>query len=595
MRRILPRLRADIGVPRVAGNGVLLVTAVFVVLAITASVLGVIGLLQLRQQTTPTPSWLALATAFLGLFANQPLSWIQPGQDLPASYEIARFLAPVSIGYVFVTSAAVILSEKWRLLRARLARGHSIVVGGGRRGVLLSRSLAQQGAKVVFVDIAASSEGVGASLVRRVIPLSGDPMDVVVLRRAGVERAAEIFAVADDGEVNASVVLTSRELRAPIERTFTCFAQVDDSDLYAALEARLLSLSQARQFRVSLIDTHQLLARALIGAALPPAADVVVIIGDGALATSVLLEVVRLARSAAPPSAEKPPSTPNVAVVGPAAESMLSALKSSMIDDAWRSVSVVARTRDLRSFAESTELLNLLPSRGSRVMVYVCMADDDASLKFGLTILGHNPNLSMEVVVCVREGSGFAKAFAAGPVRIFDDVKGALRVVATSDIVSDASQIREASTVERVAQALHATYLAHMTDTPTAEREPRNVVPWEDLASATHESNRAQAWHIGEKLRLLGCAILPLADSRADYTFTPEEIEMLAQAEHERWMAEKAGQGLTYGPTRTESTHPDLVPWEMLSEEAREKDRIFVVALPGILASEGYSIVKLAR
>jgi hypothetical protein len=595
MRRILPRLRSDAGVPRTAGNGLLLVTAVFVLLVATSAVLGLIGLLQLRTETTPQPSWLALATAYLGLFTGKEPSWIEPGQGLPASYEIARLTAPVSTAYAFVSSAAVILSEKWRLLRARMARGHSIVVGGGRRGVLLSRSLADEGAKVVFVDVAASSERVSASLVRQVIPLSGDPMDVVVLRRAGVERAAEIFAVADQAEVNASIVLNSRQLRARIESAFSCFAQLDDSDLHAALEARLVSMSQPRQFRVSLIDRNRLLARALTGAAPPLAADVVVVMGDGMLARSVTLELARFTRNVTSPLVEAPRSTLKVAVVGSAAEGMLHALKSSTLDDARSTMSVVARNQDPEDFAASTELLNLVPSRDSRVMVYVCLVDDDVSLKLGLTILRHAPEVLIEVVVCVREGSGFAAAFTEGPIRIFDDVKGALRIVAASDIVSDATGIRDASTVEHIARALHARYLAHMTEALTAERDAPNVVPWTDLRPETRESNREQAWHIGEKLRLLGCAILPMTDAGAGPAFTPGEIETLARAEHERWMAEKTAQGFIYGPTRTEITHPDLVPWEVLPVEARQKDRIFVVDLPKILANEGYSIVRLPQ
>jgi hypothetical protein len=39
--------------------------------------------------------------------------------------------------------------------------------------------------------------------------------------------------------------------------------------------------------------------------------------------------------------------------------------------------------------------------------------------------------------------------------------------------------------------------------------------------------------------------------------------------------------------------HQDLVPWERLPEKAKEKDRMFVKAIPEILAAAGYSVVKL--
>lgn len=39
--------------------------------------------------------------------------------------------------------------------------------------------------------------------------------------------------------------------------------------------------------------------------------------------------------------------------------------------------------------------------------------------------------------------------------------------------------------------------------------------------------------------------------------------------------------------------HADLVPWEELSDTAKDKDRDFVLAIPGILAKAGYIVVEL--
>ena len=40
--------------------------------------------------------------------------------------------------------------------------------------------------------------------------------------------------------------------------------------------------------------------------------------------------------------------------------------------------------------------------------------------------------------------------------------------------------------------------------------------------------------------------------------------------------------------------HADLVPWgEKLSDIAKDKDRDFVLAIPGILTKAGYTVVKL--
>jgi len=39
--------------------------------------------------------------------------------------------------------------------------------------------------------------------------------------------------------------------------------------------------------------------------------------------------------------------------------------------------------------------------------------------------------------------------------------------------------------------------------------------------------------------------------------------------------------------------HADLVPWEELSDIPKNKDRDFMLAIPGILARAGYTVVEL--
>lgn len=41
-----------------------------------------------------------------------------------------------------------------------------------------------------------------------------------------------------------------------------------------------------------------------------------------------------------------------------------------------------------------------------------------------------------------------------------------------------------------------------------------------------------------------------------------------------------------------EHAHPDMVDWELLSEPAREKDRVFARAIPGVLADIGFRVMR---
>ena len=86
---------------------------------------------------------------------------------------------------------------------------------------------------------------------------------------------------------------------------------------------------------------------------------------------------------------------------------------------------------------------------------------------------------------------------------------------------------------------------------------------WEDLRGDFRESNRSAADHIAVKAQ-----IIRSSDS-------PETIELLAEAEHRRWMAERIVSGWRYATSRNDQKrlHHNFVPYAALSESDREKDR----------------------
>jgi RyR domain-containing protein len=67
----------------------------------------------------------------------------------------------------------------------------------------------------------------------------------------------------------------------------------------------------------------------------------------------------------------------------------------------------------------------------------------------------------------------------------------------------------------------------------------------------------------------------------------------LARLEHERWMRERRAHGFFHARHRLGRGHPDLVPWEQLSDEAREKTMQSIRDLPRLLARAGFEILRL--
>ena len=149
---------------------------------------------------------------------------------------------------------------------------------------------------------------------------------------------------------------------------------------------------------------------------------------------------------------------------------------------------------------------------------------------------------------------------------------------------------------EVIAQAIHAEYVRNQKDKGETTETNSTLVGWEELPEHVKESNRAQAVHIAEKLKAIGCGIIELGNRElGEFEFTREEIEQLARIEHERWAEERLANGWTVGPKDIDKkTTPWLfVPYEELPDEEQGKDREAVTGIPKILAKVGLKIRRL--
>jgi len=151
---------------------------------------------------------------------------------------------------------------------------------------------------------------------------------------------------------------------------------------------------------------------------------------------------------------------------------------------------------------------------------------------------------------------------------------------------------------EAIARAIHETLMMERDKRGLLPDSDYALVPWERLPQDLKESNRAQTDSIVEKLQWFGLDVEP-ADADAGpgepFAFTSEEVERLATAEHERWLKERLSAGWRFAPGPKDvkqRTSPYLVPWDELSEEAKELDRAVVRLIPQVLARVGLQIVR---
>ena len=148
---------------------------------------------------------------------------------------------------------------------------------------------------------------------------------------------------------------------------------------------------------------------------------------------------------------------------------------------------------------------------------------------------------------------------------------------------------------DKIARAMHEDYVAREIAKGNTPEENPSMVGWEALPERLKESNRHQADHLADRLRAFGYRIASITDRDAGlFEFEPDEIEAMARMEHDRWCEERRSAGYTYAPgPKTDTTHPDLVPYDDLSEEDKEKDRDMVRGLPRFLARAGLRIERV--
>ncbi|MEA5362881.1 NAD-binding protein [Amycolatopsis sp., V23-08] len=565
---------------------------VFGILAVVTASLGLIGF------AAYLPSRPEFGRGFLDrLFYSIQLFFVaaepvKNGGPMPAVLNLARFLGPMVTASAVIEVFATVFAAQRQQWRARSSRRHVVVCGSGGDALLLVSRLRAKGSSVVLVDQRPSDDAVNACRRVRVPVVVGDPTDETVLRSAGTANAESVYAMSSGSVANTSIAVAARAVDAGRQIPLTCFASVPDRDLRAALLARGLGRTGNHEFRLVLFSTDEIAARVLaqnspLTTRSTGAAPHILVAGLDDFGQTLALELARRWRVHVNLGRARLILT----VAGPYAAAFGDRLRQR-----FPALDTVCEVRFVP--AQLTSLANehagLLESADR---VFVCADDDVVAVKIGLSILRALRDHEVQVTVRVRErGAELNEAFHGASGRLFDDVSGSLRIFGALDEACRPDAIQAGAAVEEIARSLHDEYVAQCAangDTPSANP---SMAPWEALAEDLKNANRAQARHLGEKLSAIGCIAVPVFDSTMSFAFrsAPDEVAQLARMEHQRWAEERRARGYIYGPNRGEQRHPNLVDWDELPESAREKNRMFVRALPRVLVGAGFQILRLA-
>ena len=177
---------------------------------------------------------------------------------------------------------------------------------------------------------------------------------------------------------------------------------------------------------------------------------------------------------------------------------------------------------------------------------------------------------------------------------------------------------------EVLARAIHEGYRKEQAGR-LAACDP-SMAEWDDLPETLRESNRRQADDIERKLAAIGyCVVVSGGEAAAGgdelasgdelaggdklaaggdrcggkaprpLFFSDDEVEIMAEMEHDRWSEERLRDGWVLGEEKDVGMKitPYLVPWAELSDEAKEWDRQPVRRIPEMLSRVSLEIKKI--
>lgn len=516
----------------------------------------------------------------------------------PVSWELnaARLLFPLLTAFTAVQAFAALFQEQSDLVRLRFFHDHVVICGLSQKGLLLSDSFRARGTQVVVIEQAADNPLLARCRARGAIVLVGDATGQHILAKAGVQRAKAVIAVCENDGVNAEIALKTRELvKDRAGSALTCLIHIVDPQLYSLIREREFDMEAGTAFRMELFNVYsrgaQLLLQDLPGfnTSGETSQQHLVVIGLGMMGESLVTNAARLWR-----------------------ESNNHAGRSFQITVVDRDA--IRKTRSLSvRYPRLQDYCALIPCEmdvhaaefqsgdfvpGSQGLAgvtcfCVCLDDDSLSLYTGMVLLQLTRAYDMPIIVRLSEISGLARLMNTGGNKnsAFKRLQafGLLERTCTPDLLLG-------GTHEILAMAIHEDYLHRQKQLEHEEPGIDSLPPWELLSERLKESNRRQADQIGIKINLVGCNIAPLKDwDAASFEFTAEEIEAMAQVEHENWVKQLKAEGWVYAAgvsNLLKKTHPDLLPWQELPEKEKEKNRRTVRGIPRFLARAGFQVER---
>lgn len=496
----------------------------------------------------------------------------------------ARFILPLLTAYTFLQGLLQIFNDQIQRQRLRRFKDHVVICGIGRKGTSIAKELLALGYKVVIIDNEHNRENKEVFRSQGAIILDGDATNKDVLTSARVQYARNLVCLLGSDRDNLQIAHQAFQLTHSRQvGKLTCTLHLASIDLLKLIRISELSKDPHVHFELETFNSYERTARLLlqegakwdefIGGKEVPGS--LLVIGLGKLGEQLVVQAgyqwYLLNRS----------DRLVVTIIDSAAEEK----KRNLLCN-YPQLEKIFELIPLQAELTSIGLLkNILtpPKEGEVIQTYICLDDPVLSLQICLNLLQIPGYINQPIWVHLSKESSLTNILEKplpglgvdSQIRTFDIFDHAC----SADLILGGMH-------EILARDLHEIYRA---DNHSASASKT----WEQLPEALKDANRQQASRIFQLLKEGGYKIYPLQDWDAHTkVFSEIELEKMARMEHALWRQAKETDGWTHAEERDTNmrVHPDLVPWEELSDVEREKNLKVIRQLPALLAKIGFEV-----
>jgi hypothetical protein len=381
-------------------------------------------------------------------------------------------------------------------------------------------------------------------------------------RRHALRRLAVLAPDSTEAQRMMNAVQAAVEGRRSVTGNHPVRALLRMDEAWQAEDWRRRYLSRIPEWIVDTISENEVTARLLVDHLAERGVDHVVLAGRSDLTFAVMAELAQRGRERELTHEERP--APSITIVDPAAQDVLDehVLAQRRFGNARMEGVAAEATTELDAVVEQS-----VARHGAVAVIFsgdVSVADQRQASRLGARYPG------LLVYSRHTEVTGLGVEPLLAQVRAFGSTL-------------DAGQGRPVDSWERIARLVHEDYVRTYPDPEDPARRP-----WNELEPFYRESNVRQV------LTVLGSAVAVGrswgASSGAGTPLSDRQLDEMARREHESWRAHLQHNGWTRAAVRDRDKrhHPDLLPWDELSDESRAKTRRGVTESLALLETLGY-------